>query len=139
MVIVMFSVLLVALIGIMGLVIDTGFMLASHRQVQNAADAAALAAAVERINGFSESKAEIEAAKFVTDYNGLTTAIGPFLNFPPTQGAYTGDDGAVEAIVTIPMKTFFIHILGGPQNNTISARAVAVWNETQASGVWVQM
>jgi Flp pilus assembly protein TadG len=49
MVVVMFSILLVALIGMLGLVIDTGFMLATHRQAQNAADAAALAAAVERI------------------------------------------------------------------------------------------
>ena len=53
MVVVMFSLLLVALIGMLGLVIDTGFMLATHRQTQNAADAAALAGAVESSGGFS--------------------------------------------------------------------------------------
>jgi hypothetical protein len=137
MVVVMFVLLLVAMIGVLGLVIDTGFMMASHRQVQNAADAAALAAAVERINGFTEGKAETVAATFVTDYNGLPSAAGPFLRFPPTQGAYTGHDGAVEAIVTIPLQTFFIHILGGPQNYNISARAVAVWDETQTAGAGV--
>jgi Flp pilus assembly protein TadG len=137
MVIVMFSIMLVALIGMLGLVIDTGFMLATHRQAQNAADAAALAAAVERINGFSESKAEAVAAKFVTDYNGLSSATGPFLNFPPTSGPYAGDPGAVEAIVTTPLQTFFIHILGVSQDQNVSARAVAIWNETSTAGAGV--
>ena len=48
-IVVMFAILLVALVGVVGLVIDLGLMMGTHRQAQNAADAAALAAAVERI------------------------------------------------------------------------------------------
>lgn len=87
MIVVMFSLLLIALIGMLGLVVDTGYLIATHRQAQNAADAAALAAAVERINGFSEAKAETVAAKFVTDHNGLADARrARFSVFPRLKG-----------------------------------------------------
>src|SRR5438128_10845740 len=46
-VLVLFAFLLPMLLGTTGLVIDTGLLLAAHRQAQNAADAAALAAALQ--------------------------------------------------------------------------------------------
>ena len=49
---VMFAILLPVLLGMTGLVIDGGLLMAAHRQVQNAADAAALAAAMDKYRGY---------------------------------------------------------------------------------------
>jgi Flp pilus assembly protein TadG len=43
----MFALLLPVLLGVLGLTIDGGLMMVVYRQTQNAADAAALAAAVD--------------------------------------------------------------------------------------------
>jgi Flp pilus assembly protein TadG len=129
-IVVMFAILLVALVGVVGLVIDLGLMMGTHRQAQNAADAAATAAAVDMILNAGQGQAQTTATQFVQQHNALADATSPFLHFPPTQGAYAGSAGAVEAIVTLPVNTFFIHILPGVvQNQTIQARAVATWTE----------
>ena len=47
----LFAILLPALLGMVGLVIDGGLLMASYRQVQNAADSAALAAAMDKYRG----------------------------------------------------------------------------------------
>ncbi len=135
MIIVKFAILLPALVGVLGLVVDTGILLSSHRQAQNAADAAALSAAMDMMTSTSEGQAEVNAKQFVEVHNGLADASGPYLNFPPTQGPFAGESGYVEAIVNLPLNTFFIHVLPGvSQNQTVSARAVATWVENKTAG-----
>ena len=121
------ALLLVVLIGMVGLVIDGALMMAAHRQAQNAADAAALAAAMDLMLGRSLADATASATTYVTDpnHNNLPSAT-VVVNTPPTQGAYAGASDYVEAIVTYPIPTFFIHVLPGiEQGQTVGGRAVA--------------
>ncbi len=119
--------LLVALIAMVGLVIDGGLMMAAYRQCHNAADAAALAAAMDLMLGRSEAEAAATAVNFVTDaeHNNLPDAT-VVVNVPPTQGPYAGSPDHVEAIVTYPFPTYFVHVVMPGHNRDQSVRAWAV-------------
>jgi Flp pilus assembly protein TadG len=132
-IIALFAVVLTVLIGFLGLVIDGGFLLAGHRQAQSMADTAALAAAMDRLRGKPEATATTTATTFVQTHNGQADATVE-INFRPTQGPYQGRDGYVEAIVTLPVHTFFMHVLGANPEQTVQARAVANWTELRVSG-----
>lgn len=130
--------LLIVLIGMTGLVIDVGLLMAAQRNAQNAADSAALAAAHELLRGASSAAAVTTGETFVTDgdYYGLTDA-AVAINVPPARGAYAGSGSHAEALVTAPNQTFFIHVLPGvAQGNTVHGRAVAGYELVQiAKGV----
>jgi uncharacterized membrane protein len=116
--------LLPVLVGWIGLVLDSGLIMAAHRQTQNAADAAATAAAYDLLKGRSTITAYATAKTFVQTYNGLSQA-SVTLNIPPHQGPYAGNVHYAEAIITNPVHTWFIQVLGAARNRTTSARAVA--------------
>lgn len=125
-VLVLLALLLPALLGMAGLVIDGGLLMAAQRQAQNAADAAALAAAMDKLRGKADSTATATATTFVKDaqYNNLPNATLA-LNTPPTSGPYAGATDYVEAVVTSPVLTSFIQVLGVNSNQQVQARAVA--------------
>src|SRR5436309_5488756 len=112
-VLVLFVLLLPILVGWVGLVIDTGLLLAGHRQAQNVADAAALAAALDKFRGASDASATATANKFVQDYNGqsgsptlvLNGGNANAVNIPPIQGPHAGNSQYVEVILTVPVQT----------------------------------
>ena len=133
-VLVWFALGLSILLGMCGLVIDSGLLMASHRQIQNMADTAALAAAMHMLKGQSFAAAKTEAANFVNNHNGLTDAT-VVVNSPPQQGPYaTGGSGTyVEAIVTDTVTTFFAHFLPGVgRQHPVQARAVAGYEAVTA-------
>lgn len=144
--------LLVILIGMLGLVIDTGQLLIAHRQAQNAADSAARACArrvqyEEAVNGITAIESGMGATlQPIADLHGLTynrnwnTGSPPagasvIVNHPPASPSpYATDlEGPaghtavrfVETIVTFPVNTFFIQVLGVSNSRQVSARAVA--------------
>lgn len=134
-VMVLFAMILVVLIGLIGLVIDGGFLMSSHRQAQNAADAAALAAAFEKYRGRTDTDARTAADSFV-DQNGFVNvpalANGTSFNIPPSSGPFAGNNRYVEVILTVPVQSFFIQVLGGPGSNDVTARAVAGFEAVSA-------
>jgi Flp pilus assembly protein TadG len=121
---VIFVLTLPALLGMTGLVIDSGLLLATQRAAQNGADAGALAATMELYRGSSSSSATSTATTFIQTYNGLSSSTVT-INIPPTSGPYNGQTGYVEAIVSVPFTTSFIQILGVNSSQTVGARAVA--------------
>jgi Flp pilus assembly protein TadG len=127
-----FVIALPVLLGMTGLVLDSGLLMATQRTAQNAADAAALAAAMDLYRGTSSTTARATATTFVQNYNGLSGATVT-VNIPPSSGAYNGTSGFVEAIVSLPYTTSFIQALGVNSSQTVSARAVAGY-EPIASG-----
>jgi Flp pilus assembly protein TadG len=131
---ILFSLLLPIVLGMTGLVIDGGLLMAAQRQVQNAADAAALAGAMDRMRGQTSAVAGATATTFVknTQYNNLPDAT-VVVNIPPLSGTYAGDNRYVEAIVTNPLRTTLIQVLGINPNQQVQARAVA-GTETNLSG-----
>ena len=128
----LFTLLLPVLCGMIGLVIDAGLLLAAQRQAQNAADAAALAAAWDKLSGKTDADARDTATVYVQQYNGLGRATVT-LNVPPGQGPYAGNSAYVEVIVTASADTWFIQVLRGEASPTVSARAVAGLEAVAAS------
>src|SRR5262249_34219619 len=111
------------LVGMVGLVVDTGLLLASQRQAQNIADACALAAAMGLFRGGNSTSATSAAQSFLTD-NGYSTitlnsTTGNNINIPPTSGNYTSSGNFAstsgnyaEAILTLPVTVLFIPAVG---------------------------
>lgn len=113
------------LVGFVALSIDTGFLMAERRQVQSAADAAALAAAVSIMDDMTDGEVDAAAIAYATDNAGVSAA-DVTVNWPPSAaaGEYAGDDDFVEVIVQKDVERFFLGaIYSGPWE--VSARAVA--------------
>ena len=113
------------LIGFTGLSVDVGLWQANKRVVQTAADAAAIAGALEVKrsdgNGLIREAAERDATA-----NGYDPSGGDVLTFryPPQTGLAIGDGASVEIIIQRDAATFFSRLFL-PGTVRISARAVA--------------
>jgi hypothetical protein len=112
------------LLGFVGFAADVGAFLHARRNLQIAADAAAIAGAKEiRID---QTKI-VSAGKAASAQNGVTDGVNGAsvaVNQPPLGGPHTGNASYVEAIVRQPQRTFFIGLLGFT-SMPVAARAVA--------------
>ena len=139
------------MIGLLGFVVDGGLLMNSHRQAQNAADAAAQACAVriryERKAQTASYLAAPQAALqtlaqlYALDvaYNNVppdssAPATQVVVNYPPTAGPHSGNNRYVEVFVTYPVRTFFIQVLGIAADQTVAARAVAGYDLVPQNG-----
>jgi hypothetical protein len=104
--------------------------MAAQRQVQNAADAAAMAAAMAKLSG--QGDPQTVATTFVKDpqYNGLSNAT--LTVNPPTSGPHAGSNNYYEVVVTYPVTTLFMPVLGANPNQSVQARAVAGYETVPA-------
>jgi len=132
----------VALIGILSVValsLDGGLMVDKRRQVQSAADAAALAAADDLYlhwyttrlsggqSGLDWNGTAVNAAKKTAAAGGYTDGTDGCtvtVHIPPQSGPFTGMAGHTEVIISKPQKRFFSRLFGS-QDVTIGARAVS--------------
>lgn len=123
-ILVWFAILLVLLLGMVGLVIDSGLLMASQRHAQNAVDAAATAAATHLFRGDSNEVARAAAEKFVKEHNNLPNATVT-VNFSNdiSTGPHVGNARYVEVIVEMSYPTHFMQILGAAPG-TVRTRAV---------------
>ncbi|MCH8010190.1 MAG: Tad domain-containing protein [Chloroflexi bacterium] len=124
---VMIALLTTAMLGLVGLAIDTGFHFVERRQLQNAADHAAIAAAYELKNGGSTADAAEVALAYAAangyDNDGTTNTVT--FNSPATSGNFAGEEGSIEVVVRdLNVRTFFIHVLV-PSTTQIEGRGVA--------------
>lgn len=143
------AVSLVALIGCAAIATDVGLLWTFKRQLQQAADAAAIAGDREVYsgNGSASDPTNIQNAALAdVTQNGLANAqlwtqtknpcVGSagqtcvVVNAPPQSGSYANDDSAVEVIVSQPVPTFFLKILN-ISSVTVTARAVARYSAAQ--------
>ena len=120
-VVAVFTVLMLPiLIGALALAVDIGFWYVTKRNVQNAADAAAIAGAHEILN--NNAGRVVTAALAVASSNGFDAGEVTVTN-PPTSGTYAGDASAVEVKVEHSPELFFATIfIENPP--TVGARAV---------------
>jgi hypothetical protein len=117
------TVALIVLLGLAGLATDFGLLWTEKRQIQTAADAAAVAGALAVVSGgnvTTAAKTDSSVNGFTDGTQGVTVAV----NNPPASGSYAGDSSAVEAIVTKPEQTYFLRVLGY-NSVAIEGRAVA--------------
>ncbi len=116
---------LIAILAIAALTIDGGRLQANHRDLQNAADSTAIAAAIEvgskatTVDSTAIASASTWGKSFAAK-NGYTNASNITVNVPPTSGAFSGNSRYAEVIVTSPFSNMLTS--GG---STVKARAVA--------------
>ncbi len=122
------AVVLPVIVGILGLGVETGSWYLGKRNLQTAADTAALSGARE-----TTASKRTSAAQLAVTQNGFATgSVTVTVNNPPLSGSSTTNSNAVEVILTKQQNTTLSSLfLGTPP--TISARAVAV-KETSNTG-----
>ncbi len=118
---------MVVLLGIAALALDVSFMYDKRNQLHAAADAGAKSAAFELQRNPSISLTDLQTfANQQVSAHGFnpTGTTSVVVHHPPTSGAFNGNSGYVEVIVSEPTSTFFGKILGWA-SMTPGARAVA--------------
>jgi Putative Flp pilus-assembly TadE/G-like len=102
---------LVGIVGMVGLVVDGGNVFFDRRGAQNAADSAALASGLSRINGEDWITAALSAAA-VNGYNndGVTNLVNVYN--PPKDGPHAGNNEYLQVIITSHVDTYFARVVG---------------------------
>src|SRR6266851_1560483 len=130
--VVSFLVVIPVLMGAAAVGIETGQLYRTKRQMQGAADAAALAGSVDRTAGKSLTTIT-STARYEAQRNGFQNGVGSIavtVNAPPTSGPNIATAGAVEVIITKPQSfslgAVLTSWLGGTSGSfTMSTRSVA--------------
>ncbi|MBI2912687.1 MAG: hypothetical protein HYY03_02065 [Chloroflexi bacterium] len=121
---ILFVLALAVLLGFVALVIDVGLAFQERRSLQNAVDAAALAAAQDLSNGEPKAAAIGTALEFM-NRNGYTDTESTEVNIPPLAGPYASQSGYVEVSSMIKAPMAFLGLfLDEPY--AVTARAVAL-------------
>jgi Flp pilus assembly protein TadG len=133
------AITLIALLGMLVLTFDLGRGVALKRNMVNAADAGALAAARECGLAHGEPSATAAAGELVADNNDAATVTGFEINPDPAvcSGAGNPDpDGknTVTVTVTVPQEYFFAQIFGFDEGSVV-ASATAEWTSGVANPV----
>jgi hypothetical protein len=120
------------LIGFTALGTEAGLWYLGKRNLQTAADVAAVSAAFEILAGSGD---EVSSAGQEAERHGFDAAGGAIqVNNPPATGTAAGDEDAVEVVLTQPRSLLFAGLfLGGPVDITV--RAVARMNATSTACV----
>ena len=109
---------LTVLLGCTGLAVDYGSMALTRQELQNAADAAALAAGQDMLNGLGLSSQTSTANHYIT-VNGFTPGDGV------TTSEVTNSGSTVRVTITTKKKVGFSAVLTGRNVEEVSATAVA--------------
>jgi hypothetical protein len=114
---------IIGLVGMTSLAIDGGNALIDRRRTETAASAAALTAALIRIEGGDWRSAALATARANGyDNDGITNIIE--MNTPPLSGPYVENSEYIEVIITSHLDTYFGPVIGVPQVTSV-ARAVS--------------
>ena len=124
-VLVLVALALTVLLGMVGLTVDSGLLQTARRQVQNAADAGALAAAMELFRGNTLDGACAVATTVIQSNSGFTDPAVTITVQTPMTGSYSGNPNYVEVIVSLPQTVYLMPLLGVSSTQTMVARAVA--------------
>ena len=130
------AVSLPAILGIVGLVFDTGLIMSDRENLQHGADAAATAAAMDLLENKSNATAVATAASYLQTLNGFADA-QVTTNIPPSSGPYAGRTGFVEVIATRQHSTAIMQIVGAALQSPVTARAVAGFQPSTAGAAVV--
>jgi len=106
------------------LVVDGGHVFVDRRQAQNAADSAALASALSRIQGGQDWIAAAVSSATVNGYNndGVTNIVQVYS--PPKDGPNAGKIEYLQVVITSHVDTYFAGIIGRDKiTNVVSAVA----------------
>ncbi|MBT7071307.1 MAG: Tad domain-containing protein [Anaerolineae bacterium] len=123
--IVMIAIAIVGLIGFTALAIDGGNAFSDRRNAQNAADTAALSAALAKVRN-NDWNAIGQTLASSNGYNNDSISNTVNLYNPPIDGTYAGNNEYIQVIIVSHVDTFFASIVGVEQlTNTVEAVARA--------------
>jgi Tfp pilus assembly protein PilX len=107
-VLIIFALSLMVIIGMLGLSIDSGYLMAQRRNAQSAADASALAAdKAVQLSQLDKVQATGQGYASSNGFaNGGSNSVS--VNRPPTSGSRAGDSKCVETVITHNVSKFFI-------------------------------
>jgi Putative Flp pilus-assembly TadE/G-like len=114
---------MVVIVGFVALATDVGLLWSKRRQMQTAADAAAVAGMMALRNSASITSAANTVATLNGFTNGANSAIVT-VNNPPVGGLYAGNLSFVEVVIAQPEPTYFLRVLGHVSVK-VSTRAVS--------------
>lgn len=137
-VLVLAALAMTALMGFMALATDVGILFRARRNRQIAADAAAVAGALDYLYTGSVSSATT-SAKAAAAANGVVDGSAGTvvtINIPPSRGPNSGNGSYVEATVQKLRSTVFMGIFGFNSVN-VGARAVAGTPTTGQACIWL--
>jgi hypothetical protein len=132
-VLVLLCLLLPTLVGVVGLVIDSGMMFDRREQLQGAADAGAAAAAFALMQGESPATAVAMAESVVA--SSSQTAADVTVNIPPLSGNFAGQGSHAEVIVSTNYVPGFARFVPGTRR--VEARCVAGASDATAGAAIV--
>jgi Flp pilus assembly protein TadG len=135
------AICLIPMLGIVAIVLDGGVLLDDRRQAQTAADAAALAAAVDLFDNYptcegKDSNGTAAQSAFTTakangfPNDGVNSTVT--VNIPPKSGPFTGRNGYVEVLIAYNQARYFSNVYGSGALK-VTARAVARGSYTGAN------
>lgn len=135
---------LCVLLAFLALAIDVGMLFQAKRKLQVAADAAAMAGAMDYLYNGSKTSAST-AGKSASSANGYTDGTNATVSVvePPADGPNASSAGFVEATVSAPVSTFFMGLsmsgmgLNGTSSMTVEARAVAAAPTNGQACIWL--
>jgi len=122
----------VALISFTALAIDGGMIYADRRQAQNAADSAALSAALAKVNGQDWQTSGLNRANDNGyDDNGSSNTVD--IHNPPISGQYAGDDEYIQVFISADVNTSLLQFaFQGDVENTVEAIARVIPSQSGA-------
>ena len=124
------------ILGVVGLVLDSGLLMSGVQDLRHATDAAAMASAMDLRLGKTAAAATATAISYINNLNGLADA-KVTVNIPPLQGAFAGQSNYVEVIATRIYQTQLIQFAGANSQQTYQARAVAGYQSSTAGAAIV--
>jgi Flp pilus assembly protein TadG len=123
-VLVLLLVSLASILGVVGLVLDSGLLMSGAQDLHHATDAAAMAAAMDLRLGKTSAQATATATLYIQSVNGFTNT-SVTVNIPPLQGAYAGQANYVEVIASGVYQTQIMQIVGALSQQSFQVRSVA--------------
>ena len=116
----------IALFGFAALAIDGSMVFSDRRHAQNAADTAALGAALSKTRGGFWQQEGLDRATS-NGYNDNGTSNEVQVYNPPIDGNYAGDSEYIQVKITSHVNTFFARVIGfGQVTNKVEAVARSV-------------
>jgi Flp pilus assembly protein TadG len=133
------ALVLVALFAMLVLVVDVGGLLLNRRQMVNASDSAALAAAKTcAIKTTQDTVAggdpELAADTFARDNSATANIVGPqIIRLWPNPTCQSRDNGYVTVRYSSNQQLFFAGLLGAGATKPVTTQATAIWGPAGAA------
>lgn len=123
-VMVLLALMLPACIGIAAICIDGNDLISSQRELQQAADASALAAATEWMRGGGVAEVIAEGQRFARRYSD-SSGLSVEVTVPPTRGRFAGRAEHVGVTLRQSRRGFFSPLVSGSRHNDILVHSTA--------------